>query len=213
MIVDTVHLASAVDGRLQQLARMHICNDGRATIANPRLGDYIGETFVGRDADALAQGRVAKRGEVRGWRRHDFHVWNLVRRMLDAMGYDKGARSAERGRTAFADLPLVDPDGDTPDVEIGSAVDCVRVDRLTRELMAAEIEAGMAGGLDVDQAFTGVSGGILGALLALTWRNRIPGATVDQLADHLRDGVHGVLTEIAAEDEPTVGRGEGGGDQ
>lgn len=71
---------------------------------------------------------------------------------------------------------------------------------LARDLMAAEIETGMAGGLDVDQAFTGVSGGVMGALLALTWRNRTPGATIDQLADHLRDGMHGVLTLIAAEE-------------
>lgn len=198
MIVVTVHLASAVDGRLQQLARMHISNDGTATAANPRLGDYVGETFVGRDADTLARGRVSKRGAVRGWRRHDFHVWNLVRRMLEAMGYDKGAP-----RTAFADLGLIDAphdDRDTPDVEIGTAVDhCIRVDQLTRDLMAAEIETGMAAGLDVDQAFTGVSGGVMGALLALTWRNRTPGVTIAQLADYLRDGMHGVLTVIAAE--------------
>ena len=197
MIVVTVHLASAVDGSLRQLARMHICNDGAATLSNPRLGDYVGETFVGRDAEALAQGRVAKRGEVRGWRRHDFHVWNLVRRMLEAMGYDKGA-----SRTVFADLGLIE---DAPDVEIASAVDhCIRVDQLTRDLMAAEIEAGMAGGLDVDQAFTGVSGGVMGALLALTWRNRSPGASIDQLADHLREGMHGVLQVIAAEEGAEV---------
>lgn len=195
MIVVTVHLASAIDGRVQQLARMHICNDGSATAANPRLGDYVGETFVGRDAEALAKGRVAKRGEVRGWRRNDFHVWNLVRRMLDVMGYDKGSP-----RTPFAasDLPLVDVQ--TPDVEIGSAVDhCVRVDQLTRDLMAAEIEAGMAAGLTIDQAFTGVSGGVMGGLLALAWANRTAGTTPDQLADHLRDGMRGVLTLIAAE--------------
>lgn len=193
MIVVTVHLASAVDGRMQQLARMHICNDGRATLNNPRLGDYAGETFVGRDAEALAQGRVAKRGEVRGWRRHDFHVWNLVRRMLEDMGYDKGA-----SRTAFADLPLVD---DRPDVEIGSTIDhCGRAERLTRELIAAEIEAGMAGGLDADQAFAGVSGGVMGALLALAWRFRAPGATPDQLVDHLAEGMRGVLPLIAAEE-------------
>lgn len=104
MIVVTAELWSAVDGSKTQLARMHICNDGRATIRNPRLGDYIGESFVGRDAETLAKGRVSKRAEVRGWRRHDYHVWNLVRRMLTAMGYVKGAISSP--------LPLVD---DSPD--------------------------------------------------------------------------------------------------
>ncbi len=122
------------------------------------------------------------------------------------------ARTAEQAlteargapRTAFADPGLSDAatdDGDTPDVEIGTAVDhCIRVDQLTRDLMAAEIETGMAAGLDVDQAFTGVSGGVMGALLALTWRNRTPGVTIAQLADHLRDGMHGVLTVIATEE-------------
>lgn len=92
MIVVRVELWSAVDGSKTELARMHIANDGRATQQNPRLGDYMGETFVGRSADALNQGRVSKRGAVRGWRRHDFHIWNLVRAMLDDMGYRQGRR-------------------------------------------------------------------------------------------------------------------------
>lgn len=111
MIVVTVHLLSAVsEDRSTQLARMHISNDGRASIENPRLGDYVGETFVGRDARSLAAGRISKRGEVRGWRRHDFHVWNLVARMLESMGYDKGRRPL----APAGELPLLDPDG--PDV-------------------------------------------------------------------------------------------------
>lgn len=89
MIVVKVELWSAVNGSKVELARMHICNDGEASATNPRLGDYTGETFVGRDAAALAKGRVSKRGAVRSWRRHDYHVWNLVRRMLESMGYDK----------------------------------------------------------------------------------------------------------------------------
>ncbi|PZU62345.1 MAG: hypothetical protein DI552_00305 [Brevundimonas sp.] len=93
MIVVRVELWSAVDGSRTELARMHIANDGQASVANPRLGDYVGETFVGRDREALNRGRVSRRGQVRGWRRHDFHIWNLVRAMLDDMGYRQGARS------------------------------------------------------------------------------------------------------------------------
>lgn len=89
MIVVRVELWSAIDGSKTELARMHICNDGRRTIANARLGDYTGQTFVGRDSATLDKGRVSKSGEVRDWRRHDFHIWNLVRRMLESMGYDK----------------------------------------------------------------------------------------------------------------------------
>lgn len=94
MIVVRVELWSAIDGRKTELARMHIANDGQATIANPRLGDYQGETFVGRDAATLDKGRVSKRGAVRGWRRHDFHIWNLVAAMLADMGYRQGRRDA-----------------------------------------------------------------------------------------------------------------------
>lgn len=260
MIIVTVHLASAIDGRTQQLARMHICNDGEATLQNPRLGDYVGETFVGRDAAALAQGRVSKRGAVRGWRRHDYHVWNLVRRMLEAMGYDKGPAPAGSARTAFADLPMIDDGSDTlrmaeavsllergirealPDAMIfashpeptrygkavdnmrawvgaakafvdrhradgandgdaGSAVElCERVDSRVRAVMSDEIQQAMAQGLDIDQAFTGVSGGVPGALLGAAWMNRTPGATPDQVADHLHAGIRGVLAQIEREE-------------
>lgn len=92
MIVVRVELWSAIDGSKTELARMHIANDGRATVQNPRLGDYTGETFVGRTSADLAKGRVSKRGEVRGWRRHDFHIWNLVAAMLENMGYRQGRR-------------------------------------------------------------------------------------------------------------------------
>lgn len=98
MIVVRVELWSAIDGRKVELARMHICNDGLATQANPRLGDYTGETFIGRSADTLSKRRVAKRGKVHGWRRHDLHVWNLVAAMLEAMGYDKRPRPAASAR-------------------------------------------------------------------------------------------------------------------
>lgn len=107
MIVVSVELWSAISGAKTQLARMHICNDGEASIENHRVGDYVGETFVGRDAETLAKGRVAKRGTIRKWRRLDYHVWNLVRHMLDTMGYSRGQLRAHN-------LPLVDesPDSD-----------------------------------------------------------------------------------------------------
>lgn len=108
MIVVTVELWSAVTGAKTQLARMHIANNGEASERNPRLGDYVGETFVGRDAETLAKGRVSKRAMVRNWRRQDYHVWNLVRRMLDAMGYTKGD-TAQAGVNDAADGLGVQP--------------------------------------------------------------------------------------------------------
>ena len=89
MIVIRVELWSAITGEKTELARMHIANDATGT---DRRSHYTGETFVGRSAADLAKGRVSKRGAVRDWPRHDFHIWNLVARMLESMGYDKGKR-------------------------------------------------------------------------------------------------------------------------
>lgn len=145
MIVVSVDLVSAISpDRSTRLALMHIANDGQATIQNPRLGDYLGETFVGRDAASLATGRVSKRAAVRGWRRHDYHVWNLVRRMLEAMGYDKGAPA----RFAAADLPLLDPED--PDV--------VSLAGLTPD-QRADIVAHIAGLTEDHEAYPAPEGG------------------------------------------------------
>ncbi len=86
MIIVRVELLSAVTGTTTELARMHIANTGEGT---DRICDYVGRTFIGRDTDALDHGIVSKRGRVTRWRRHDFHVWNLVRRMLGEMGYTR----------------------------------------------------------------------------------------------------------------------------
>lgn len=89
MIVVRVELWSAIDGSRTELARMHIANDGKASTVNRRRGDYVGETFVGRDAAALDRQQVSKRGSVANYPRLDLHVWNLVARMLASMGYTK----------------------------------------------------------------------------------------------------------------------------
>ncbi len=86
MIIVRVELLSAVTGKTTELARMHISNTGEGT---DRRCDYVGETFIGRDKAALQRGTVSKRGRVAGWRRHDFHIWNLVHRMLREMGYTR----------------------------------------------------------------------------------------------------------------------------
>jgi hypothetical protein len=91
MIVVKVELWSAIDGQKTELARMSIANDGRASVVNRNRGDYIGETFVGRDTEALDKSmrteRVSKRGEVKNHARLQEHVWNLVAKMLSSMGY------------------------------------------------------------------------------------------------------------------------------
>jgi hypothetical protein len=85
MIVVRVELWSAVTGNKTELARMHICNEGTNT--NPRLGNYVGTTFVGRDQEALDRLRVSKKAELADFPRRDLHVWNMVARMLLKMGY------------------------------------------------------------------------------------------------------------------------------
>ncbi len=87
MIVVRVELWAAVTGRRTELARMHIANDGEASAVNPRRGTYTGESFIGRSSRDLDRRRVSKRGRVEDYPRQALHVWNLVARMLSAMGY------------------------------------------------------------------------------------------------------------------------------
>lgn len=87
MIVVRVELWSAITGSKTEIARMHIANDGIASAANHRRGNYEGATFVGRSADALDKRRVSKIGRVENFPRQDLHVWNLVSEMLKNMGY------------------------------------------------------------------------------------------------------------------------------
>lgn len=98
MIRVSVHLLSAIDKSTTELARMDIWNDGRASVENPNLGDYQAMTYKGRSKAALDKSTPSKRAGICNWRRHDHHVWNLVRHMLDAMGYDKiGPKTAGTG--------------------------------------------------------------------------------------------------------------------
>lgn len=87
MIVVRVELWSARTGQRTELARLRIANDGEATSANVRFGDYVGETLRGRSEAALDKGAVQRTGRVVGHPRLSLHVWHLVARMLVAMGY------------------------------------------------------------------------------------------------------------------------------
>lgn len=102
MIIVSVDLHSAIDGRIQQLALMDICNDGRGTM---KTGDYMGKTYVGRDAKSLGmRNRVSKAQRVNGFRRLDRHVWNLVAEMLYKMGYGDLHRLAKPEEAVKEDL-------------------------------------------------------------------------------------------------------------
>ena len=89
MIVVRIELWSAVDRSVTELARMHLCNDGEASVINHRRGDYVAQTFIGRDTAALDRGQVSKSTKIVNWPRLDKHLWNLVQVALTGMGYGK----------------------------------------------------------------------------------------------------------------------------
>ena len=86
MIIVRVELHSAVDGRVTELARMHISNAG----GTETLGDYDVATLRGRSADALDRRVVQRRGRVLRHQRLALHVWHLVGKALGAIGYGYG---------------------------------------------------------------------------------------------------------------------------
>ena len=87
MIIVRVELVSAIDGQTTELARMMIDNVG----GTQKVGDYRCRTFRGRSAEQLDKAMIARsvtrEGKVEGHRRLDLHVWHLVGKALQAMGY------------------------------------------------------------------------------------------------------------------------------
>lgn len=84
MIVIRVELWSAVTGQVMELARMQIANDGAG---DANKGNYDGVTFLGRSREALDRKAPSRSGRVENFPRRSKHVWNLVARMLNRMGY------------------------------------------------------------------------------------------------------------------------------
>lgn len=88
MIRVSVQLISAVHhSRSTELARMDIWNDGEQSSENDRMGTYHAHTLRGRSSEALDKGVPSKRASIGNWPRHDLHIWNLVRLLLETMGY------------------------------------------------------------------------------------------------------------------------------
>lgn len=86
MIVVSVFLISAIDGSTQELARMHIYNEG----GDANLGDYGVEILRGRSTEAFARRQILRRGKVLRHPRLREHVWNLVAKALTGLGYGQG---------------------------------------------------------------------------------------------------------------------------
>ena len=84
MIIVRVELHSAITGAVTELARMRICNDGSGSATH---GNYSGSTFRGRDKAALDRAIVSRSAGLSDYPRQSQHIWNLVARMLQRMGY------------------------------------------------------------------------------------------------------------------------------
>ena len=90
MIVVKVELHSAVTGKITEIARMWIANDG-SNLSNNR-GNYWAKTLRGRGFSALSKHklnnyRANRTGFVNNYPRSRMHVWTLVSRCLNAMEY------------------------------------------------------------------------------------------------------------------------------
>lgn len=105
MIVVSVILVSAIDGSSQELARMHICNEG----GDRNLGDYGVEILRGRSTEAFAKRRILKSGKVLRHPRLREHVWNLVAKALFGLGYGEPAIRALAAAGARAEANAFTP--------------------------------------------------------------------------------------------------------
>jgi hypothetical protein len=86
MLVVRVELHSAITGRITELARATITNTGAGT---KQRGDYVCKTLRGRSKAALDRGTIQNAGTVTNWPRLSKHVWYLVAKALNSMGYMK----------------------------------------------------------------------------------------------------------------------------
>jgi len=83
MLIVRVELHSAITGQVTEIARMRIGNVG----GTDALGDYRAITLRGRCREALDRGAVHRTATITRYPRLRLHVWHLVARALDAMGY------------------------------------------------------------------------------------------------------------------------------
>lgn len=80
MIVIKVELHSAVTGKVSEIGRMTICNDG--TSHDPEIGNYDIALMRKNTKDVCQRG-----GVVQGHRRLSLPIWSLVSKALKSVGY------------------------------------------------------------------------------------------------------------------------------
>lgn len=89
MLVIRVELHSAITGKITEIARMIMWNDGTG---DRTTGDYKAKTVKGKQEGSMPAREIwdndpLRAGEVKGYPRLRLHVWHLVARMLKAMDY------------------------------------------------------------------------------------------------------------------------------
>lgn len=104
MIRVSVHLISANDGHVQELARMDIANDETGGVIRR---NYNGVSYIGRDKARLDKCTSSKKGRVENWESERFHIWNLVRAMLQAMGYNEGRAQHKQTQEELGELAVL----------------------------------------------------------------------------------------------------------
>jgi hypothetical protein len=91
MLVVRVELESAITGEMSEIARMIIANDGTGTGDRGNYWARAAKGTVQNDhmipAAIMHESRKLRHAEVKDYPRQSLHVWNLVARMLQAMGY------------------------------------------------------------------------------------------------------------------------------
>lgn len=89
MIVVRVELHSAVTGKVSEIARAIIYNDGTGTSKRGNYTTFMAPGVLKGDTMNPIRIHMRKRREskVLNYPRASKHVWNLVARCLSAMGY------------------------------------------------------------------------------------------------------------------------------
>lgn len=108
MIIVSVQLLSAVDGRHDELARMEICNMGTGTATT---GNYSAETLRGRSTKDFARRTRQRIAYVNGHARQREHIWNLVAKALRNLCYGDWNEAELIEVTGSANIQIVQAAG------------------------------------------------------------------------------------------------------
>jgi hypothetical protein len=89
MLVVKIELHSAITGKVTEIGRMHIVNDGTGDVER---GNYNVE-LMRRGTER----KVQRFGRVTNHARLSYSVWRLVSKALAAVGFDDGEKIDEAG--------------------------------------------------------------------------------------------------------------------